>query len=330
MAQDRPDKQTTTRRIGGTLGIFLVVWAVAVMPRLQGMSGEEQTWTFILYGLCCTPTLLFLGGHHARIPFMPFWGMGYFLTFSPTTLTREQFATVIGVFPIEVIVASLSLTTIGGFVCLIMFYSPLGKFAEITIPRNRSSWGERRVPQIGLTFLIVGIVAQYVIATTNIATAWAQIALLTSHVGTAGALCLFLLQLRRQLSSQLRWLLWGVFVPVRLLLALQSGVVYQVIEVLIPFLLLYSAERRRVPWQAIVILGMFLIPVAGVKHEYRQSAWYGQQTEVAASGSVFRKGLAFIELVVKRLAEGGTETVTSQSEVTQSRASQLETLAVVI
>ena len=67
-----------------------LLWGVLWAFRLQWSSAEESLWITFLYILCVLPTILFLFGHKLRSPFMPIWGLGYFLLFGMPMLSDDQ------------------------------------------------------------------------------------------------------------------------------------------------------------------------------------------------------------------------------------------------
>ncbi len=307
----------------------LGAWWLVAVPRLSWLAPGE-TWSLTaLYGLCWLPSLVFVAGHPCRIPLMPLWGLFYFIMFGSGFLNRVtqdelQFADP------DAIRLALRLATLGAAVCLAMFYTPLGRWAERLVPKVRVSWDVRRAPRLGVLLVVTGLAANTL--EHRVPLALAQIILLIKQLATIGTLTLFLLQLRRQLTWPLRLFLWGVAVPIQVLIGLGSGLLYQVIWALTPLLLCYAAERRVLPWKAVLLLAICLVPFSGsAKQEYRRTAWRGEVGEVEVTSSPIQRGLAFIELALRGSFESGsTGYQEAAAESAQSRASQLGTLVAVI
>lgn len=304
----------------------LLGWGMLVLPRLSWASPSELWGVTALFILCGLPTVLFVAGHPCRIPFMPAWGLLYFMMFGSGMLNRATQFTYQSFDP-AVFGEALALAVLGAAVCLAMFYTPLGQWVDQLVPQTRVRWNARRAPRIGVFLVALGAIASGI--KDHVPLALQQVVIVGTQFGSIGMLCLFLLQLRGQLSKPLTLLLWGVIVPWQVLSGLGSGFLYQVVYALVPLMLCYAAERRTIPWKAVVIAIVCLVPFSGVKQEYRSMAWQEQQGPVAMGDSPIQRGWAFVQLVFLRFSETGSTTYESAAETTQLRADQLFTLAIV-
>ena len=307
-------------------GFLFSGWVFVLNSKLAWLSGGEQFLLTLLFILCVLPGLFFLGGHRLRIPVMPLWGVGYFALFGMPFLKSEREAGITSFDP-ALVSEVLGLTVLGAACCFLAFYAPFFQWVENMTPVLRQPWDLRRAPKSGVILCGVGILAHYISLTMSVGMAFLQPLLLLSKSATMGLLTLFLLQLRGKLSLQLKIFLWGFALPIEYLFAMGTGAVYNAVIVLAPLLFCYCAERRQVPlvWISL-ILGVFIIPFLGFKHEYRSYAWYGEG-DVQVSSSPLQRGLFFVQLVTNRLTEGGVESYSVSVETTEERSSQLELLA---
>jgi hypothetical protein len=88
---------------------------------------------------------------------------------------------------------------------------------------------------------------------------------------------LFYTQLKGRLKPQLVFVLWGVLAPFRFLASLTSGAVGQVIYDAIVMLGVYWVAKRKWPWRTGMLFAFFVIPMLGVKGEYRKQVWFATE-----------------------------------------------------
>ena len=326
-------ERRTAQQIGTTAALFVIVWFLGIQPRMGWAAAGEVWWTAVLYVLCCLPALFFLGGHGLRIPVMPIWGIMYFFTFSPSTLSSESFERTFMFVSPEVVMTAIQLTVLGAALLLLAFYGPLGMWAEVRVGQKVSGppLDPRQMERRGMWFTLLGIAVRYLSGFIHLPVAFAQLITLGIGLGSFGMVCLLLLQLRGQLPILLIFLLWGVAVPTHVMLGLASGLLAEVLAVLMPLLFCYTGERRKIPWPAITVTVLCFIPFAGsVKSQYRQMTWGSEEGPVNAASSPFDKAFAFVELAFTHLVEGGTGTYAEQTESTALRYSQLEAVVYVM
>lgn len=319
----KPNISALHRTIAASVALLLV-WLFLLNTKLQWLKADEQLLLTLLYICCVLPGVLFIGGHRLRVPVMPLWGIGYFALFGmPMISGAEELAQ----FDSRLVAEALGLAVLGALCCLAAFYTPLMLWLESFLPPLRWSWDPRRAPKSGVLLCLVGITANYLMLSVNLSSALGQPLYLLSLSATVGTLTLFLLQMRGALSLRLKLFLWGFVVPILYLFGIGTGAVYKGIIVLAPMLFCYCAEKRRLPvFWTVLILSVFVVPFLGFKGEYRSYAW---QTEgdVELTSSPAGRGLFFVQLVIKRLTEGGLESYSVALETAEQRASHLELLA---
>lgn len=320
----------TRRRALAAAVIFGLIWLFIWSTKLQWASTGESSLTTVLYALCVLPTILFIAGHRFRIPLMPMWGLGYFSMFGMPMLVQDKLME-FGLTTASAVMNAMQLVTLGAMACLLAFYTPLGKWVEALVPRIRAPWDRSRAPRIGILLSIVGVGFHYFELTSAVPAGLAQLLFIASQLAVVGMLTLFLLQLRGHLPFLLRLFLWGLIVPVEFLLGLGTGLVANVLMVMAPLIFCYAAERGRIPWKAMIIGTLLLIPFLGpAKQEYRSYAWGGEEGPAVITNSPLEKGMAFMELALKRATEGGMEAYTVASETTQARISYLNTFIAIM
>ena len=324
---ESPPKNATTRTIA--LGFVLCFfWTLVWFFTLRWANLEEKLWVTILFSICVFPSLAYVGGHKFRVPLMPMWGIGYFAMFGMPVITMDRAQSISLYNQTQNAVAdALRLAVLGGIACLAAAYTALGAWAEHMAPRWRLPWDPRRAGRMGVVLISTGLGAYYYKLVSQPPAGFRQFLFIVSQLSTIGMLTLFLLQLRNCLSARFKLFLWGFAVPIQFLLALGTGAIWEIVRSLSPLLFCFAAERRRIPWVALLAFSLLLIPFLGTKHEYRSYTWGNEElAEIYFSDNALQKGLAFIKLTFLRLKEGGVETYTVAAETAESRVNHLELL----
>ena len=301
------------------LFLFLMGIGGRMILSITWLTSAEIFWLSLLFIICCLPAVLFIGGHRLRIPIMPMWGAGYFMLFGMPFFSKDDQGLLFSVPP-ETVQAALQLVVLGGVCCLAIFYTFLGNWVEATTPSIQAPWDLRRAPRSGIALCMVGLVFQYFTSVYTATPALQQILSILSRSSILGMVTLFLLQLRGKLSGRLKVFLWGFFVPLQYVLGLGTGLVFNVILMMVPFLFCYIAERRTVPLLAMgIAIAVLIVPFLGFKKEFRSYAWYNEENVTVPKTPVGR-GVFFLKLVFEGITKGGSETYTAAAETAQERA----------
>ncbi|MBI3615724.1 MAG: hypothetical protein HY211_04310 [Candidatus Omnitrophica bacterium] len=312
------------RRALGYIVFLTAAWIALSAVSLHRLPAGEFFWLTLLYISCSLPTVLFAGGHPFRIPLMPMWGLVYFVMFGMPMLSEDFLNGLDFLVPETAVVNALRLAALGAGTCLLTFYTPLGRWVERVVPRIKAPWDPDRAPLLGMLLTTVGLGTHYYTLVFSPPPSLAQFLSIVSQLATIGIVTLFLLQLRGRLSLILKLFIWGLAIPLEFLISLGTGFIYEVIRSLAPLLFCYAAERRRIPWQALAIGILCLLPLAGsVKQEFRSIAWYGESGDIDVPSSPIQRGLAFVGLATKQMGEGRGEAYSASMESAKSRIGHL-------
>jgi len=308
--------------IWGTGLILIGLWWVIRTTKLTALRPEEIFWVFLLYLLCTLPTLIYVAQSAGRLPIMPMWGLGYFMMFGMPLVSEEERWSILFYSP-ETVLGAFELVVGGAAACMLAYYTPIGGWVDQLLPHVRAPWDPKRAPGFGVGVSILGLAFYLADLLYTFPASIAQIISIAASLSMLGLVILLLLQLRGQLPKFHLFLLWGIFFPIQLLARLGTGALWDVVVLVSPMLFCYTAERRKIPWAAMLAAALLIIPFLGTKHEYRSYAWDGNEGEIALSDSPIQRGFAFIDLTTRRLMEGGVETYTVAAETSESRISHL-------
>ncbi len=147
--------------------------------------------------------------------------------------------------------AALELS-LASFVCICLGYYLIPKNACL-IPRFEFAWSNPGVIRMtAAAMCAVGMVASFFLYLHR-GEGPSQFVALSSNLLMFGVAVLFTLQLLRKLSPLYALVLWGMFIPARLMIGLSSGATAAALSVGLVLLVVYCELRGRMWWSAIVV-----------------------------------------------------------------------------
>ena len=160
-----------------------------------------------------------------------------------------------------------------GIACFILGYYILPERSLSGLPRVRIpadlEAGATSAAVAGLLALFITKIDTFV----TVATRFSAIIQIFSQLLVFCIGVLFYVQLKGRLRPQLLFVLWGVLVPVRFLTSLTSGAVGAVIYDVFVMLGAYWVAKNKWPWRAALLFSLLVIPMLGVKGEYRREVF---------------------------------------------------------
>jgi hypothetical protein len=164
-----------------------------------------------------------------------------------------------------------------GLVCILVgYYYPGRRMLARRLPKVQLEWKNQRAAEVAS--VVLGGIGILAFALTY------QVALplnIKAYVLRAGdffylsAITLLVLQLTGRLDWGLKFVLWGVLIPLRALLGLAQGHLALGMLVVMALVIAYATIRRRIPWVVFIIgFGAFFI-MQPVKAEMRKFVWVG-------------------------------------------------------
>jgi hypothetical protein len=227
------------------------------------------------------------------LPLMPLLVLIYGIYYGWATFLEEQFILpgLLRVMPDELVLQA-------EFVCLIgitSFIAGYYIFPERSLagfPRVRIAVTiESMVPSAAVAGLMAAVLSKadsFVVVPQRLAAVFQIVSqLMVFCIGV-----LFYAQLKGRLSPRMVFLLWGILAPLRFLASLTSGAVGQVIYDAIIILGTYWVAKRQWPWRTGIVFSLLVIPMLGVKGEYRQKVWYATENY-----NTFEKAQIYFDLL---------------------------------
>jgi len=277
-----------------------ILWVAAV-----------PTWRFIVSRRRMTPLLAAICAVYAT----------YYAW--PRFSSRPLFGDILwgGGGTVEGVQGALTVALIG-LLCLLIGYESTGRFVERAPSITRAIDLKRAMPflmgcsavSLAVRLLTMGVDAKVL----------GQTLAVVQGVGEMAMGGLLLAYLRGELRFGYKLWLVG-FMLMQILLGIGSGALALAVWPMAAAFFVYSWERRRFPYRAILIAVLLFFPLQAAKGDFR--AKYGGRFESGLSGgNVVNYALIYLSFAERTLTEGDSETFYQSS----GRANQLGTLAVVV
>jgi hypothetical protein len=252
------------------LHVLMFVGAIAVLNffAMSQLTVIERIFASALVAVPIVPLELWLSGTDKTVPVMPFYAFIYALMFGISTFLVDKLSTGIFGNPIgdRAIEAALELLLIGLLCLFAGYYSPLPSLIGTVAPRFSLSWSNPNVVRLSLWMMtVVGLI----FALPNLPIlplAFAQLAGFGGDLFTLGVCGLLTLQLTVGLGTWQTIQLWAVFIPLRVLVGLASGLTGNGLLPALSLCIVYAGIRHVIPWKAIGLgtLAFFILrPVEG-------------------------------------------------------------------
>ena len=218
------------------------------------------------------------GGEQAEIGFLPVMLIVYFLEYAFVIFTQKLFpmnnAAYFSLLDDAALVKTLLLSLIGLALIVAGYYWPARSIVARVLPRFEMQWRNKNVIElVSLAFIVFSTLAFLVFLRTNTSTSLQSFLSLPGDFFFLSIISLFVLQLQGKLSRGLTVILWGLFIPLRIILGLAQGKFGLGMIVIMTLVITYATFRRRIPW-AIYIAGIAVfILLQPVKSTLRQSVF---------------------------------------------------------
>lgn len=226
------------------------------------------------------PTWIWMNQKERAVPFLPLWAGLYGLYYALPVFSLEKFSrtayirTIIG----EKFIATGLLYALLG---LLFLYA--GYFGLKSSPlRLGLKWENQKA--LAVLGMLLGITGIAVYSThldgLQIPLALQQARVLLGDLSLIAIAIFYVLQLKKQSNRYMHGFLWGFLVPGRILLGLATGSTLQGIVVILFLVLIFAAERHRMPWIGLAVGLMLVFLIRPIQTEFRKLTWnVGQQNQ---------------------------------------------------
>jgi O-antigen polysaccharide polymerase Wzy len=225
---------------------------------IYAQSELTKAERFLASSLVLLPILpleLWLVGIDRTVPVVPLYSLIYSGMFGISIFLVDRLSTGIWGNPIsnQAIEIALMLLIAGLLLLFVGYYGPLPTLIGAVIPRFTLSWRNPNIVRISLwAMTLVGLIFAF----PNLPGLPLELAQLGSFGGdlfTLGVCGLLALQLTQGIGTTQSILLWFVFVPLRIVVGLASGLTGAGLLPALTLCLVYASIRHKIPWTAIVL-----------------------------------------------------------------------------
>jgi hypothetical protein len=234
---------------------------------------------------CWIPFVTHFFTRGSSLPLLPVLCLIYGVYFSGVIFLEDSFI-VPGVnytVPYSLLLQCESLV-LAGVLCLMAGYYGTPVRIIGVLPRLRFPLDRQTGTRLGVILSFGGIVVYQLGALLPLR--FQSIVTLTYQLSSFGIALLFYYQLQASLSQKMQIVLWGFLLPLRMLFAVAGGGVGSLVQDLLILLGTYWLARRKWPWRSTLVLALVVVPISGVKAEFRRAAW-GSDLSTLARGQMF-------------------------------------------
>ncbi|MDA2918664.1 hypothetical protein MYX76_04090 [Desulfobacterota bacterium AH_259_B03_O07] len=238
----------------------------------------QQILGTIFLGLAIYPMWRYLKRGERHLPLIPFFSMIYALHYGlPLFLPFDPYPTYRGI-PDEVMMKSAVLAIIGLAVFLLAFYKCPSGFWRSLIPQLPDDWSEIKARMIAILFVVVGLSTSIFnsIFPSSIPIQFLSLLVYVENLGLLGTSILFLLYLRSHLPGMYIWFLWVGTIPSYIILSWGMGGGWLAAHLVVLLLLVYVADKRRIPWIPVIAASFAIFLLMANKTEIR-TAFTGKE-----------------------------------------------------
>jgi hypothetical protein len=232
------------------------------------LNATERLLASAIVAIPILPIELWLLGIDKTIPVVPFYSLTYAVMFGISLFLVDNLSTGLFGQPVDnaAIEAALALLLIGICCFFVGYYGPLPWLIGEVTPHFKLSWRNPHVVRISLWIMTsIGLVFAFP-NIPGLPEAFEQLNSFGSDLFTLGVCGLLALQLSTGLGLGQTILLWMVFIPLRVVVGLASGLTGAGLLPALTLCLVYASVRHVFPWKAIIIgtLAFFILrPVEG-------------------------------------------------------------------
>jgi len=200
---------------------------------------------------------------------------------------------------------ALALILVGIVALLAGYYCPIRTYTRKNLPKIYLPWNNTKlVARLAIGIGLVSIAAFAITTQMHLDDSMQAWINLPSEFVFVATITLVVLQLQGKLSWTSTFVLWGLLIPVRLILGMAQGVFAQGLAVVVGLVVAYATVRHKVPWILLFAGIAGFCVLQPLKGAMRQQVWVGGNAnpELAASDKLEAlsllptRGLAMVEM----------------------------------
>jgi hypothetical protein len=269
LALSSPRSAAAVRREQSTLVLFVLVTLLALNLYAPAQPAPViRLLASLLIILGALPVWLWNSGTDKGMPLLPFIAFFYSMYYALPVFVMKRYSVTCysrSTIPDSFLEYAVLLSCVGWVATLAGYYCPVPRRLMALAPRMRLNWTDARVLQsVGCTLGTVGCLLYYAGFTSrayetdyaqSIPDSLRQVVFFLGESATMGIGILYVLQQMGCLGGFAKLYLWVILIPVRALVGLATGAVYQAISLVLFLLFIHSAMRRKIRW-SLILCGM--------------------------------------------------------------------------
>ncbi|MFH1702701.1 MAG: hypothetical protein ABIB41_04595 [Nitrospirota bacterium] len=240
------------------------------------------------------PTFIYIKRNESGIPFLPLFGVIYSIYYALPIFILEEYTVGLTFLSHVSLEKALLLATVGLFMLLLSFYKLPGKSIGRHLPRISIYWNPQKAKFWAIILSVFGLLINYLSLIVQVPTQFTAVIHFLSQLSIVGMGVLLILQLQGQLNKAGKILLWGIFLPLIILIRLGTGFIAPTLFIIIFLSLTYWHFRRKIPWKIAVGTVLLFIILLSIRGEFRELTWGGG---AYAGKNPIEKSMLFSELV---------------------------------
>jgi hypothetical protein len=274
------------------LALILAVVIIILNLLAPGKPANEQRFlaSFVLV-LSFIPILICVKRGEPGIPFLALFGLIYGVYYALPIFTLKNHVIGLTVINEGALGKALQLAALGLPMLLFSYYKLPGKSIKRYAPKISIFWDYPKARLWGVVMIICGLGSSFLSSVIHVPLAFAQVFNFLFQLPLIGMGILFMLQMKGALDLRMKLLLWGVFLPIYILIVLGTGSLIELLLAAIFFFFIYWNFKHKIPWKMLFCVILFSALLLSVKYEFRLIAWAGAKKEA----NFIEKGLLFVK-----------------------------------
>ncbi len=262
---------------------------VVVVLNVVGSTGTDPMLRLLASLVCCIATLPFVfhvAGRKGSLPFMPIYALLFGGFFGAPVFLDEKFAlTAANLSLSDPVMVDAMAVILVGFLTLLAGYYFLTDRVLRGIPRMRRGLDDASGVQMGWSMVSLGILT--IALRGYIPMRFSALGQVTEELGILGLTMLFYYYLQGRLQGP-----QGTAIPLLIvgmaIFSISGGGIGPVVQqIVLPLVGTYWIVRRRFIWKTSILFALIIIPISGVKGQFREVAWADTSLNVVERSALF-------------------------------------------
>jgi hypothetical protein len=285
---------------------------ILLLNSIPMMAGKYHAvhiiYTMILI-VCFTPMTVYLFKPTDRLPFFQMICLVYAIHYTLYPFYTVPHTVFFDYLTYSDLMKAATVTLFGMLALVIGYYTRPINLLLRYIPHMQLDWEPKSARKISLGFFAVGFFGLLGMKTGLDSGSAGQLINFLANFSIVGILAFYILQMRNQMPRPFSIMIWALFVPAYLALAISGGNSGPIASFGLAVIMTYIGEKKKIPWVVIVLAIMALFPFMYAKFEFRDQVWDSH------TAGVEQKGLGDAAENSAKFGKIAAQAVTADAEV---------------